>query len=558
MNTRTGTRTSKSRPEIEPPANPGKRHAREMLVPLLLLWMFLACCFPLFDTDLFWHLKTGEWILQNGTVPGYDLYTFVDFNNRWIDLHWGFQVTAAILYRIGGANLLILSKSAILTLALGIGCYGTGRGLTGWQRAACWILPAITISGRGYERPEIVTVLCLAIWMAIVSRLETRPRLIRLLPLLQVIWINCHALYILGLVVGVCYAIDCVARKMAGGRYGLGTLPESVPVPAFVGAGLLCGLASLANPYLEEGALFPFVLFRKFTVDQAFYSSNIGEFLPPIEFLKRYGVVSLYLNAEIMLWLLATMSFILLAVRGRVNIFRSLIFVAFSYLAWKASRNTNIFSIVAGSVLAENISDIMNAPTTSTTLPRNNVRSRPLASPGVGLLLVLMIIAVVTGTWNAVTEKNRPFRLGEARSWFAHNAAKFMNRPGFPQRVFASNFGVASVYTYHNGPNGKVFMDGRLEVCSQRTFAEFNEICRRMSLADSSWAEVLRDTDGNLPAVMLDSRYSRGLIAGVDRTPGWRLVFADQAAAVFFDERVAEALHLPAASPDPLLSPPPW
>ena len=557
MNTRTGSHTKKPRPVSPSLAHPVDRLARDVLVPLLLLWMFLACCFPLFDTDIFWHLKTGEWILQNGTVPGYDLYTFVDFNNRWIDLHWGFQVTAAILYRIGGANLLILSKSAILTLALGVGCYGTGRDLTGWQRAACWILPAITISGRGYERPEIVTVLCLAIWLAIVSRLETRPRLIRILPLLQVIWINCHALYILGLVVGVCYAIDCVARKMAGGRYGLSTLPVSVPVPAFVGAGLLCGLASLANPYLEEGALFPFVLFRKFTVDQAFYSSNIGEFRPPVAFLMEHGPVNLYLNAEIMLWLLATISFIVLAVRGRVNLFRSLLFVAFSYLAWKASRNTNIFSVVAGSVLAENISDIVNVPATSMTTSRKKVMMSTLARPGVGILLVVMIIAVVTGTWNSITEKVRPFRLGEARSWFAHDAAKFMNRPGFPQRVFASNFGVASVYTYHNGPKGKVFMDGRLEVCSQRTFQEFKEIGRRMSMADSSWAEMLRDTDGNLPAVMLDSRYSRLLIFGIGQTPGWRLVYADQAAFVFFDERVAEALHLPEASPDPLFSVPP-
>ena len=123
--------------------------ATEFLNILLLIWMFLACCFPLFDTDLFWHLKTGEWILQNGMIPGYDLYTFTDFDKRWIDLHCGYQVAVAILYRIGGANLLILAKASLLTLALGVGCYSGGVKLCQWHRLLCWVLPAITISGRG-------------------------------------------------------------------------------------------------------------------------------------------------------------------------------------------------------------------------------------------------------------------------------------------------------------------------------------------------------------------------------------------------------------------------
>ena len=131
-----------------------------------------------------------------------------------------------------------------------------------------------------------------------------------------------------------------------------------------------------------------------------------------------------------------------------------------------------------------------------------------------------------------------------------------MGRPGFPQRVFASNFGIASVYTYHNGPEGKVFMDGRLEVCSRDMYERFGQISRRMRIADPAWVELLRNKDGSLPAVMLDSRYSRGMIEGAIHTPGWRLVYADQAAAVFFDEGTADTLNLPAVSPDPLLYPP--
>ena len=551
------TSVSAAAPPGETPAGSRwKWRGRDGLVATLLVWMFLACCFPLFDTDLFWHLKTGEWILQNLTIPGYDLYTFTDFDKRWIDLHWGFQVGAAILYRLGGANLLILAKASILVLALGIACYAGGAGLRSWQRVLCWLLPAVTISGRGYERPEIITVLCLAVWLWILTRMESRPRWIWVLPALQVAWINCHALYILGLVVGGCYAIDYAVRSVAAGRWGLGPAPQSVTPSTLIRVAGLCVGAALVNPYFEEGALFPFVLFRKFTVEQDFYSTRIGEFQPPIDFLLKNGFTNLYLNAEISLWVAAAVSFIVLAFRGQFSVFRTLLFAGFSYLGWKASRNTNIFSLVAGFVLAENVAAVLAIARSRMEVPATPSRFAKGIPQAVGLVLALMIAAVVTGEWNRWAEKIRPFRLGEATAWFPHDAARFLGRPGYPRRVFGANFGVASVYTYHNGPEGKVFMDGRLEVCTRETFARFGEISRYMAQANPYWTELLRDQEGQLPAVMLDSRFSRDMITGAYQTPGWRLVFADQAAAVFLDERVAEALQLPAVSPDPLRFPP--
>ena len=63
---------------------------------------------------------------------------------------------------------------------------------------------------------------------------------------------------------------------------------------------------------------------------------------------------------------------------------------------------------------------------------------------------------------------------------------------------------MASVYTYHNGPDRKVFMDGRLEVCSQTVFERFLEIRLIIVAGEPIFAELLRDKDGTLPAVMLD------------------------------------------------------
>lgn len=522
----------------------------------LFVWMFLACCFPLYDTDLFWHLAAGEYILQTGTIPGYDLYTYTDYGKRWIDLHWGFQIGAALVYRLGGADLLILVKAGILTLALGIAFHAGGTSLPPWARVGCWVLPAIAISGRGYERPEIITVTCLATWLWIVSRLDRQPRLIWCLPVLQVFWINCHALFVLGLVVGACLAADYGCRWLAVGRWGLALRSASLRPWTVFWAGGLCALAAFANPYLEEGALFPLILFRKFTVEQQFYSAQIGEFQRPIEFLWKHGLINLYLNAEVALWGLAAGSFVWLGICRQVSPFRALLFTAFSYLAWKASRNTNIFAIVSGYVLAENLHAALQqcrlGPSAETSLTPWNRRLNFASA----VLLLLMSVAVVSGTWNRWAEKIRPFRLGETVDWYPHAAARFMNQTGFPDRVFAAQFGAASVYTYYNQPRGRVFMDGRLEVCTKATFKRYLTASQLMMQGDPAWMQLVRDENGALPAVLLDSRFSRPLIAGMMHMPGWRLVFADKSAAVFIQEPVAEVLKLQAADPQPLIEPP--
>ncbi|HEY2251621.1 MAG TPA: hypothetical protein VGH74_11195, partial [Planctomycetaceae bacterium] len=102
-------------------ATPEQRLWNRILFYGLLLWTFLSVCYPLVDTDFWWHLKTGEWILKEGTVPQVDLYTFTEESTTWIDLHWGFQILITWLYRLGGVNLVILVKAVVVTAAVAIG-----------------------------------------------------------------------------------------------------------------------------------------------------------------------------------------------------------------------------------------------------------------------------------------------------------------------------------------------------------------------------------------------------------------------------------------------------
>ena len=366
------------------------------------------------------------------------------------------------------------------------------------------------------------------------------------------IWVNCHALFVLGLIVGFSYAVDAHVRHRLGGRFGLEPRTAGPDLRTVWIIGGLVALGCFINPYFEAGALFPVTLYYKFSIEKDFYSRYVAEFQPPIDYVLRFGFSNLYLLAELGTWLATAASFLwLLAIKRRWSLFRLLLFTGFSHLAWQATRNTNIFALVSGFIACENLSDAVHSMQSS-VVPRNQLLDSRRTKWMSGLVIGLSI-AVVTGVWNQIGENNKPFALGERPHLFIHNAAKFAGQPGFPERAFIAHNGQADVYVFHNGPQHKVFMDARLEVCTQQTFERYINILRLMSMGSTTWESEFRD--GELPVVILDSRTSRLAMNGMMNIPTWRLVFADRTAAVFLPVGLADKLQLPLVDPTPLMYP---
>lgn len=542
----------------EPSTQPSR--AAYLFLSLLLIWAFLVSCFPMRNMDIWWHLRTGQLILERGTVPYFDWFTFVDFDRPWIDLHWGFQLLVTWLYRWGGVNLLILSKAACLALTVGLAWFASGRLLPPWGKALLWILPVICLSGRSVVRPEMLSLVYLAAWMLVLSRAASRPQLLWFIPLLALLWVNSHALFVLGLVVSVLWVLDHVIRTWGRGRFGLEPAATELSAVMLIRIAVLTGIACFLNPYFEQGVLFPLTLYEKFSVDQAFYSVRVGEFQPPLDFIRKHGIWNIFLFSQLLLGGLTLLSFVPVLLKKRINPFRILLFIAFTHLALKASRNTSIFALTSGIILCDNLSDwsrfgiaVFGKPVAGTEQGTPRFSRGSLVSAGIYLFL---FVSLFTGYWHAWGGEGKRLALGEAEAWYAHGAAEFAGQPGMPDRAFVSNMGQAAVYIFHNGPDRRVFFDGRLEVNSQETFELYEQIRQQMARGNTEWAYLLQDENGQLPAVILDSRFSRNEIMGMAANPGWMLVFADQAAAVFLDRRTAERLKLQPADPQPLAYPP--
>src|SRR5207253_1792635 len=67
-----------------------------------------ALCRPgglLQDPGTGWHLVTGRLILETGSIPAHDLFSYTAAGHEWINLAWLFEAASALLVRTGGLPL---------------------------------------------------------------------------------------------------------------------------------------------------------------------------------------------------------------------------------------------------------------------------------------------------------------------------------------------------------------------------------------------------------------------------------------------------------------------
>ncbi|HEX8200838.1 MAG TPA: hypothetical protein VF590_10140, partial [Isosphaeraceae bacterium] len=194
------------------PAMAPERILDAALVVTFLALTFLLGVFPLKDVDFWWHLKTGDLIRQTGRIPHHDLFTYTVPDHAWIDLHWGFQVLLSWGYQHAGVVGLNLAKCAITCAAVLLLLSARRRDWPLGAMLVAWVPGLVLLGGRMYVRPETLTLLDLAAFLAVLERWQEQPRLAFVLPVVQVTWVNTQGLFVLGPIVLAFALIDAALR----------------------------------------------------------------------------------------------------------------------------------------------------------------------------------------------------------------------------------------------------------------------------------------------------------------------------------------------------------
>ena len=202
------------------------------------------------DEDVWWHLRTGEWIVAHRAVPRFDPFSRSVAEGGvggapWVAYSWMFDCLILQLYR-RWALLGVLAYSTGMVLAITAAMH---RLLSSLERDAtkAALLTAgvmIALSPLYSPRPWLLSVLLFILELDLLMRARQsgQARGLLWLPVLFAVWANVHIQFVDGLIVLGLLAIEATLAK----RRSIETRLPPVAVWLALGG---CTLAVMANHY---------------------------------------------------------------------------------------------------------------------------------------------------------------------------------------------------------------------------------------------------------------------------------------------------------------------
>lgn len=154
------------------------------------------------DGDTFWHIRTGQWILDNWKLPTKDFYSYTAMGARWIDGEWLSDIGFALAYNVSGwrgvSLVTIISGASIIAILAR--CllerlrFSVALGLTA--------VSSSIVVNHFLARPHIFSYVLLPIWVLMLLDQYDRKRFdppVVPLGTMMVLWVNLHGSFTLGL-----------------------------------------------------------------------------------------------------------------------------------------------------------------------------------------------------------------------------------------------------------------------------------------------------------------------------------------------------------------------
>lgn len=160
------------------------------------------------EPDLWWQIRSGEWILQHKTIPHTDVFSYTMSGQPWFNVKWGAEVICAWVSQAFGPECIPLLQAMLIVLILWI--------LKNWiQHLGTFSAPLflaillptlLLIEFRMTGRPEMYSHLfsVLFTWILVRHSKKQDYWLYTLIPL-QALWANLHEAFGMGIAITLLY-----------------------------------------------------------------------------------------------------------------------------------------------------------------------------------------------------------------------------------------------------------------------------------------------------------------------------------------------------------------
>ncbi len=497
-----------------PSAKPSALDTRlgKFLIPSLSDMFFVALIVWLFgvgegwkglvlDGDTGWHIRTGEYILQHGSVPHTDIFSYSKAGAPWFAWEWLTDVQYALLHMRWGLGGVAVASGLVICAS----AYTLLRSML-WTGANVFVSLVLTLLYVGasslhhHARPHVWTLWLFAIATSLLIRDRRQPtKLIWLLIPLVVLWTNLHG--------GFLALVACL------GLASIGTLIENLPdwrkSLRYFALTAACLAASVINPYgLGLHAHIADYL------QSGFINDAVQEFQSPVfrsESMRQF---------EFVLVLGVICAGFLLTRKRYVESFWVLYF---AHAALTSARHIPLYLIIASPIIAREGTSWWNA--VFANAPKKSVRgildalafdvciafrrSTLWLAPG-----ILLAVAVTAPQhWPSDFAKTFPIQTVETQQERILGA-----------RLFTSDQW-GDYILYKLWPRQKVFVDGRSDFYGEKLGKEYLSLMG----ADYKWPEIVQKYGFNL--MLLPVKWP--LVSVLKLDPNWRVVTDDGTAILF-------------------------
>jgi hypothetical protein len=292
----------------------------------------LAVGLPSTDSDTYWHLATGRWMLEHGELLREDIFSSTVAGTRFGIGEWLGQLAFASAFAtVGWAGVAVL-RATLIALGSFFLTRLARRGGTPWWISLPLVTAALLVSKITWtDRPHLFTFALVPFVLDLVLSLPPGwSRRLLVLPPLFLLWANLHGGYLLGLVV---LAVVATHALVDGGRRGL-------PLVAVTAASLAL---TFVNPV-------PVELAGAAREDVLRPPRFLTEFLPPDVLTPAGALFAAFVLAVIGSAML----------RGG-SLFEAMLLVPLLYLALTAQRHMLFFCFAACAFLGPRLSALVPA-----------------------------------------------------------------------------------------------------------------------------------------------------------------------------------------------------
>jgi len=462
------------------------------------------------DPDLWGHLQFGLDKMETRKIIRVDQYSYNSAGQDWINHEWLAEVLFAIAWLAGNAPGLVILKTAMGLLTIGI----IYKHFISIQ--INYIVAALIVLLMGASlftmfylaiRPQIFTFLLLTIELLIIRMAEKGSyRWLWVMPVVTLLWVNMHGGFIAGI------GILCIWLSIHI-FYNKNTWKKSIPP-------IVLSLAALLiNPYgiglitfLLETTLVPrpeisdWQPMMLFSVNGFMYCLTLGLSIGGLIFSSKQRKPALLL-----------------------------LFGVIAILPWVAKRHLSLFSIAALILMGEHVASAWKKfyPDEKMRTTSSNLRN------GLYILISIILISMTFSLnyWQIKIEESVFDVPGTAVSLLKQSDVS---------GNLATEFDWGEYIIWHLGPQIKVSLDGRRETVYTKTAYEQ---ALKFMFGIGEWDAILKQYNTDIALVKMNSSAYNLL----KLKAGWIIVFEDSKSVLFLNEKspIADTLKRTAAGFDP-------